>query len=92
VHSQADPHQPGRSTGPPDPTGSGSPPNYHTNVQRAYLASTRALNGLLVLVGVAMIVSALLRGGGALALGVILGAMFVLLGAGRLWLARGGRP
>jgi hypothetical protein len=60
-------------------------------VQRAYLASTRALNALLVLVGVAMIVSALLRGGGALALGVILGAMFVVLGAGRLWLASGGR-
>ncbi len=38
-----------------------------------------------------MIVSALARGGGALALGVILGTMFVLLGAGRLWLARGGR-
>ena len=60
-------------------------------MQRAYLASTRALNGLLVLVGVAMVVSALARGGGALALGVILGTMFSLLGAGRLWLARGGR-
>jgi hypothetical protein len=60
-------------------------------VQRAYLASTRALSGLLVLVGAAMVVSALVRGGGALALGVILGTMFVLLGAGRLWLARGGR-
>jgi hypothetical protein len=60
-------------------------------VQRAYLASTRALSALLVVVGVAMIVSALLGGGGALALGVILGAMFVLLGAGRLWIAHGGR-
>jgi hypothetical protein len=60
-------------------------------VQRAYFASTRALNGVLVLVGVALVVSALVRGGGALALGVILGAMFTLLGAGRLWLARGGR-
>jgi hypothetical protein len=60
-------------------------------VQRAYLASTRALSGLLVVVGAAMIVSAIARGGGALALGVILGTMFVLLGAGRLWLARGGR-
>ena len=60
-------------------------------MQRAYLASTRALGGLLVVVGAAMIVSALARGGGALALGVILGTMFVLLGAGRLWLARGGR-
>ena len=60
-------------------------------MQRAYLASSRALSGLLVLVGVAMVVSALARGGGALALGVILGTTFALLGAGRLWLARGGR-
>ena len=60
-------------------------------MQRAYLASSRALSGLLVVVGVAMVVSALARGGGALALGVILGTMFALLGAGRLWLARGAR-
>jgi hypothetical protein len=60
-------------------------------VQRAYLASSRALSVLLAVVGVAMVVSALARGGGALALGVILGTMFALLGAGRLWLARGGR-
>jgi hypothetical protein len=60
-------------------------------VQRAYIASTRALSVLLIVVGVAMIVSALARGGGALALGVILGTMFTLLGAGRFWLARGGR-
>jgi hypothetical protein len=60
-------------------------------VQRAYLASTRALSGLLVLVGGAMVVSALARGGGPLAFGVILGTMFALLGAARLWLARGRR-
>jgi hypothetical protein len=60
-------------------------------VQRAYNASSRALSLLLALVGVAMVVSALARGGGALALGVILGTMFALLGAGRFWLARGGR-
>jgi hypothetical protein len=46
---------------------------------------------LLAVVGVAMVVSALARGGGVLALGVILGTMFALLGAGRLWLTRGGR-
>ena len=34
-----------------------------------------------------MVVSALARGGGALALGVVLGALLALLGAGRLWLA-----
>jgi len=48
------------------------------------------MSGLLLLIGPAMIVSALARGGGALALGVVLGTMLVLLGAGRLWLMRGG--
>ena len=60
-------------------------------MQRAYLASTRALSALLVLVGVAMAVSTLARGGGALAVGVVLGTLLALLGAGRLWLARGAR-
>ena len=60
-------------------------------MQRAYLASTRVLSGLLLLVGLAMVVSTLARGGGGLALGVVLGAMLALIGAGRLWLAlRGG--
>jgi hypothetical protein len=61
-------------------------------VQRAYLASTRALSTLLLLVGLAMVASTLARGGGALALGVLLGVMFAGIGAGRLWLARAGRP
>jgi multisubunit Na+/H+ antiporter MnhB subunit len=59
-------------------------------VRRAYLTSTRVLSAMLMLVGLAMVVSALTRGGGALALGVVLGTMLALLGAGRLWLARGG--
>jgi hypothetical protein len=59
-------------------------------VQRAYLASTRLLSALLLLLGVAMVVSALARGGGVFALGVVLGTMLALVGAGRLWLARGG--
>ena len=59
-------------------------------MRRAYTTSTRVMSALLLLVGLAMVVSALARGGGALALGVVLGAMLALLGAGRLWLARGG--
>jgi hypothetical protein len=59
-------------------------------MRRAYVTSTRIMSGLLVLVGLAMVVSALARGGGALALGVVLGTMLALLGGGRLWLARGG--
>ncbi|MEA2366190.1 MAG: hypothetical protein QOE69_1127 [Thermoleophilaceae bacterium] len=54
------------------------------------MTSTRVMSALLVLVGVAMVVSALARGGGALALGVVLGTMLALLGAGRFWLARDG--
>jgi hypothetical protein len=59
-------------------------------VRRAYASSTRVMSSLLLLIGVAMIVSTVARGGGALALGVVLGAGLALLGAGRLWLARGG--
>ena len=60
-------------------------------MQRAYGASTRALSALMLVLGLAMIASALSRGGGALALGVVLGAVFALIGAGRLWLSRGDR-
>ena len=59
-------------------------------MRRAYTTSTRLMSGLLLVIGLAMIVSALARGGGALALGVVLGTMLALLGAGRLWLTRGG--
>jgi hypothetical protein len=57
-------------------------------VNRAYLASARTLALLQVLIGTAMVVSSLARGGGPLALGVVLGVMIAALGAGRLWLAR----
>ena len=59
-------------------------------MRRAYTTSARLMSGLLLAIGLAMIVSALARGGGALALGVVLGTMLALLGAGRLWLTRGG--
>jgi hypothetical protein len=60
-------------------------------VQRAYLNSTRAMSAVLLLLGLAMVVSALAHGGGPLALGVVLGTMLALLGLGRLWLARNKR-
>ena len=59
-------------------------------MRRTYVTSTRLLNGIIMLLGVTMVISALARGGGPLALGVVLGTMLVLLGAGRLWLTRGG--
>jgi hypothetical protein len=43
----------------------------------------------MVLIGVALLVSTLARGGGPLAVGVLLGVLFVAAGAARLYLARG---
>jgi hypothetical protein len=60
-------------------------------MQRAYFGSIRALSLLLILLGLVMMGSALARGGGVLALGVLIGACFTLAGAGRLWLLRGAR-
>ena len=59
-------------------------------MNHAYVTSTRVLSGIIMLLGVTMVILALARGGGALALGVVLGTMLALIGAGRLWLARGG--
>lgn len=56
-------------------------------MERAYRQSTRALGVLLVLLGIAMVVATLARGGGPLALGVIAGLALAALGGGRLFLA-----
>jgi hypothetical protein len=58
-------------------------------VDRAYVVSTRLASGIILLLGLVMIAVTLLRGGGPLALGVLFGVLFALLGAGRLWLSRG---
>jgi hypothetical protein len=60
-------------------------------MQRAYIGSMRALGILLILLGLVLIASALARGGGVLAIGVLVGVCFTLAGAGRLWLLRGVR-
>ena len=56
-------------------------------MQRAHRQTSRLLAAVVCGLGVAMVVSTLARGGGPLALGVIVGAAFVALGAGRLYLA-----
>ncbi len=52
--------------------------------------SPRLLPLLTVLLGIAVVVRTVAAGGGPLALGVVLGVLFVAAGAGRLWLQRGG--
>jgi prolipoprotein diacylglyceryltransferase len=50
--------------------------------------ATQVLSALMVLIGLAMIVRTLAGGGGAVALGLLLGVLFVAAGAGRLWAER----
>ena len=52
---------------------------------------TTAMSVAMVLIGIAMLGQALSGGGGPLALGVVLGVLFIAAGAGRLWLQRGSR-
>jgi len=53
-------------------------------------ASTRVLSSLVLLLGVAIIVSTIVRGGFGFSYGMIFGVLFVAAGAGRLWVARKG--
>ena len=62
-------------------------------VSGSYLSTQRLLGLALLLVGVAMVVSTIARGGGPAALGVVAGVLFAALGVARLYLARAvGRP
>lgn len=60
-------------------------------MERAYRHSTRVLGALMVIVGAALVVTTVARGGGPLALGVIVGVGLAVFGAGRLTLALGPR-
>jgi hypothetical protein len=50
--------------------------------------ATKVLSALMIVIGVAMIVRTLAAGGGAVALGLLLGVLFVAAGAGRLYAER----
>jgi hypothetical protein len=57
--------------------------------RQVHRASTRVLSSLMVLVGLGLVVSTLVRGGGPLAVGLVVGVLFCGVGGGRLWLERG---
>jgi hypothetical protein len=44
----------------------------------------------MIAIGVALIVRTIVSGGGAVAVGILLGLLFVAAGVGRLYLSRGG--
>jgi hypothetical protein len=56
-------------------------------VERAYHHSTRVLGLVLVVLGVALVVTTLARGGGPLATGVVVGVALAAFGAARTYLA-----
>lgn len=56
-------------------------------MQRAYRESTRAVGAIICVLGIAMVVITLARGGGPLAVGVIVGVAFAILGALRVVVA-----
>ena len=58
---------------------------------RVYRAATLVLSLLMLLIGVAIVVSTLARGGGPAAVGVIVGVLFVAAGGARLYLRARGR-
>ena len=49
---------------------------------------TRVLSALMIVIGVAIVVRTLAEGGGALAIGLLVGVLFVAAGAGRLYAER----
>ena len=54
--------------------------------------ATTVLSAVMVVLGVAILVSTVARGGGPLAVGILLGVLFIAAGAGRLYVQRvGGR-
>ena len=50
--------------------------------------ATTLLSAIMVGLGVAMIAITLANGGGATAIGILFGVLFILAGGGRLWAQR----
>lgn len=50
--------------------------------------ASRVMSAIIALLGAAMLVATIAGGGGPAATGVVLGALFLALGLGRLWLGR----
>ena len=55
--------------------------------ERIYRGSVRALSILFIGLGLAILAMTLGAGGGPLSIGTLLGAIFVAIGAGRLWIS-----
>lgn len=55
--------------------------------ERLYRGTVRGFSAVFVVLGVVILASTLIQGGGPLSVGVALGVAFLAVGAGRLWVA-----
>jgi hypothetical protein len=55
--------------------------------ERIYRGSVRALSLVFVAIGLILLATTLVNGGGPLSVGVFLGVAFVVVGAARLWMS-----
>ncbi len=55
--------------------------------QRAYHSAVRGFSAVSIAIGLALLVVTLANGGGPASVGVLMGVVFVAVGAGRLWIA-----
>jgi hypothetical protein len=56
--------------------------------RQVYRGGTFVLSILMIVVGVALLVSTVVRGGGPLAIGILFGVLFMAAGGARLYLLR----
>jgi hypothetical protein len=54
--------------------------------QQLHRYSTRVFSIAMIVIGIALVVRTVVAGGGAVAIGVLLGVLFIAAGAGRLYL------
>ena len=59
-----------------------------TSPERLYRGSVRAFSLVFIALGLGILVVTLVAGGGPASTGVLLGVLFVAVGAGRLWISR----
>lgn len=57
-------------------------------MRRSPVTATRIFSLAMVLIGVALLVRTFAAGGGPIAQGVLVGALFLVAGLGRLWVER----
>lgn len=56
--------------------------------KQVHRGSTAVLSAAMVVIGVVLLVSTIIRGGGPISVGVIFGALFIAAGLGRLYVLR----